>query len=132
MARSINQITLVGYMGDDPEVRHTKKGNKVTQFVVATSRRWTKADGTEQSKTEWHRCVAWNGGSGPPFADIAEQYGRKGLRCFIAGRLEYRKYTDRNSKERWVTEIVVQEFLALDRGDTATRAPERYQSASAN
>ena len=61
MSRSLNKVTLIGNLGADPEIRTTPNGSKVAQFSLATGRQWTSASGEKQEKTEWHKCVAWNG-----------------------------------------------------------------------
>ena len=60
MSRSLNKVTLIGNLGNDPEVRSTTGGNRVATFSLATSRQWNSPNGEKQEKTEWHRCVAWN------------------------------------------------------------------------
>lgn len=120
MSRSVNRITLVGNVGGDPEIRHTHGGRKLCQFQVVTSRRWTKADGTNEEKTEWHRCVAFNTDRGRQMADVVEKFAKRGIRVYIEGRVEYRTYEDREGLERWVTEIILQEFLALDPKEAET------------
>lgn len=122
--RSVNRIALLGNMGEPPEVRETHGGQKVVQFVLATTRKWTTAGGEAREKTEWHRCVAWNG-VGPQYADIVEKYGRKGLLCYVEGRLEYRSYDGRDGQKKWVTEVIVQEFVALDRPPAETRGTDK-------
>lgn len=131
MGRSINKIILVGNFGADPDLRETKSGTHVASFSLATSRRWRKQNGDEENKTEWHRCVAWNGAAGAQFADIVEKFGHKGLRAYVEGRMEYRSYKDRDGKEKWVSEIVVQEFVALDGREEDPQPADptnRYQS----
>src|SRR4030095_6383749 len=77
MSRSLNKVTLIGNLGNDPEVRSTTGGNRVATFSLATSRSWNDAGGTKQEKTEWHRCVVWNTKSSQ-LADIVEKYVKKG------------------------------------------------------
>ena len=77
MSRSLNRVTLIGNLGNDPEIRTTTGGNKVAQFSLATSRQWNSAAGEKQEKTEWHKCVAWNQAQrGTGLADIVERYVR--------------------------------------------------------
>src|SRR5512141_592981 len=82
VSRSVNKVTLIGNLGNDPEVRTTAGGGKVATFSLATSRQWNSQTGEKQEKTEWHRCVAWNGrqGSGMGLADIVEKYCPNGAR----------------------------------------------------
>ena len=72
MSRSLNKVTLIGNLGNDPEVRSTSGGNRMATFSLATSRTWNSTSGERQEKTEWHRCVAWNSKfSGSPYAGLA-------------------------------------------------------------
>ena len=117
MSRSLNKITLIGNLGNDPEIRTTTGGNKVAQFSLATSRQWNSASGEKQEKTEWHKCVAWNQGSrGTGLADIIERYVKKGDKLYVEGRVEYRQYQDKDNQTRYVTEVNVREILLLGGG----------------
>ena len=114
MSRSLNKVTLIGNLGADPEIRTTSTGKKVAQFSVATGRQWTSASGEKQEKTEWHKCVAWNGGGkGSGLADIIERYVKKGDKIFVEGAIEYRQYEDKDKQTRYITEINVREILLL-------------------
>ena len=117
MSRSLNKVTLIGNLGNDPEIRTTNTGKKVAQFSLATGRQWTSASGEKQEKTEWHKCVAWNGGGkGTGLADIIERYVKKGDKLFVEGQIEYRQYEDKDKQTRYVTEINVKEILLLGGG----------------
>jgi single-strand DNA-binding protein len=114
VSRSLNKVTLIGNLGNDPEIRTTSGGNKVANFSLATSRQWNSASGEKQEKTEWHKCIAWNQGSrGTGLADIIEKYVRKGDKLYVEGRIEYRQYEDKEKQTRYVTEINVREILLL-------------------
>ena len=117
MSRSLNKVTLIGNLGNDPEIRTTSGGNKVAQFSLATSRQWNSASGEKQEKTEWHKCVAWNVGTrGTGLADIIERYVKKGDKLYVEGRVEYRQYQDKENQTRYVTEVNVREILRLGGG----------------
>ena len=117
MSRSLNKVTLIGNLGNDPEIRTTSGGNKVATFSIATSRQWSSASGEKQEKTEWHKCVAWNQGTrGTGLADIIEKYVKKGDKLYVEGRIEYRQYEDKEKQTRYVTEINVREILLLGGG----------------
>lgn len=117
MSRSVNKVILIGNLGNEPEVRTTAGGAKVATFSLATGRQWTGASGEKQEKTEWHRCVAWNGkGSGMGLADIVEKYCRKGERVFVEGSIEYGQYKDKEGQTRYTTEIKVRELMLLGSG----------------
>lgn len=114
MARSLNKVTLIGNLGNDPEIRSTSGGNKVANFSLATSRQWNSAAGEKQEKTEWHKCVAWNQGTrGTGLADIIEKYVKKGDKLYVEGQIEYRQYEDKDKQTRYVTEINVREIILL-------------------
>lgn len=115
MSRSLNKVTLIGNLGADPEIRTTSNGSKVAQFSLATGRQWTTPSGEKQEKTEWHKCVAWNG-KGSGLADVIERYVKKGDKIFVEGRIEYRQYEDKDKQTKYVTEINVREILLLGGG----------------
>lgn len=122
MAKSLNKVQLIGNVGKDPEVRSTSNGGRVADFSLATSRSWNDAGGAagRQEKTEWHRCVAWNGrnGQGVGLADIIERYVKKGDKLFVEGSIEYRQWQDQSGQTRYTTEIRVRDVILLSpRGD---------------
>lgn len=117
MSRSLNKVMLIGNVGNDPEVRATPNGARVAQFNLATTRTWNGPGGDKQEKTEWHRCVLWNGrASGGGLADVVERYVRKGDRLYIEGSIEYRQWQDREGQTRYTTEIKVREMIMLGGG----------------
>ena len=114
MSRGVNKAIIVGFLGNDPEIRKTSSGSTVATISVATSESWTdKNSGQKQTKTEWHRVVAFN-----RLAEIIEQYLTKGSHVYIEGRLETKKWTDNNGVDRYTTQIVAKEMQMLgSRGD---------------
>ena len=117
MSRSVNKVTLIGNLGNEPEIRTIGSGKKVATFSLATSRSWNGATGEKQEKTEWHRCVAWNGnGTGMGLADIVEKYCKKGERVYVEGSIEYGQYKDKEGQTRYTTEIKVREIMLLGGG----------------
>lgn len=99
---SINKAFIVGTLGADPEVRSTGNGNQVANLRVATEDSWKNKDtGNYDKKTEWHKITAWG-----PFAKQAEKL-HKGDKVTIEGKIETRKYTDKDGNEKYTTEIVV-------------------------
>ena len=112
MSRSLNKVTLIGNLGNDPEVRSTTGGNRVATFSLATSRTWNDQAGAKQEKTEWHRCVVWNT-KGSQLADIVEKYVKKGDKLYVEGRIEYRQWQDKDNQTRYSTEINVRELIML-------------------
>jgi single-strand DNA-binding protein len=146
VSRSVNKVTLLGNIGNDPEVRTTAGGGKVATFSLATGRQWTGQGGEKQEKTEWHRCVAWNGktGAGMGLADIVEKYCRKGERLYVEGSIEYGQYKDKEGQTRYITEIKVRELMLLggkggsgggdfdsDSDSSRSRAPARSAGRAA-
>ena len=116
MAYSINKVTLVGNIGNEPEVKTFQNGNKVVNLSLATSERWKDRDSGEmKTNTEWHRVVIFN----PVLADIAEKYVKKGSKIYLEGQLQTRKWQDSSGVDKYTTEVVLQNFrgelLLLDR-----------------
>ena len=130
MSRSLNKVTLIGNLGNDPEVRSTTGGNRVATFSLATSRSWNDAAGAKQEKTEWHRCVVWNTKSSQ-LADIVEKYVKKGDKLYVEGRIEYRQWQDKENQTRYSTEINVRELIMLGGGSGAARGGADFDSESA-
>lgn len=139
VARSLNKVQLIGNVGKDPDVRSTSSGGRVAEFSLATSRQWADAgaQGGRQEKTEWHRCIAWNGrnGAGMGLADVVEKYVKKGDKVFVEGSIEYRQWQDKEGQTRYTTEIRVRELILLggrgegggdyEGGGRRSAAPER-------
>jgi single-strand DNA-binding protein len=132
MSRSLNKVTLIGNLGNDPEVRSTTGGNRVATFSLATSRSWNDASGAKQEKTEWHRCVVWNTKSSQ-LADIVEKYVKKGDKLYVEGRIEYRQWQDKDGQTRYSTEINVRELIMLGGGSGGGgRSGGDFDSEAAN
>jgi single-strand DNA-binding protein len=107
MAGSVNKVILVGNLGKDPEVRTMQSGGKVVSFSLATSESWNdKASGERKEKTQWHRIAIFNERIG----EVAEKYLKKGMKVYVEGAVESRKYTDKDGQEREITEIVLARF----------------------
>ena len=123
MSRSMNKAILLGNLGADPEVRSTSNGRKVATFSLATSRQWKNVSGEAQEKTEWHKCVAWNGAKGG-LADVIEKYVGKGDKVLVEGRIEYREYEDKDKQRRYVTEVNVTDLLMLGGPGAGSKAVE--------
>ncbi len=103
---SLNQVSLIGNLGSDPQVKSMQNGDKVANFSLATSERWTdKRSGEKREITEWHRVVIWGN-----LAEIVEKYVRKGSKIFVQGQLKTRKWTDKQGVERYTTEVVLNGF----------------------
>ncbi len=109
MARGVNKVILVGNLGKDPEIRYAPNGSAVANITLATSESWKdKATGEKQEKTEWHRIVFFG-----RLAEIAGEYLKKGAQIYIEGRLQTRKWQDKDGKDRYTTEVVAGEMQML-------------------
>lgn len=108
MAGSVNKIILVGNVGRDPEIRNAQDGTRIANFSVATSETWRdKATGERKDKTQWHRVVIFN----DRLAEVAQQYLKKGMKVFVEGQLQSRKYPDKETgQEREIYEVVISRF----------------------
>jgi single-strand DNA-binding protein len=98
---SVNKVILLGNLGRDPETRYTTGGDAVTNLRIATSEQWKDKSGEKQEKTEWHTVVLFG-----RQAEIAGEYLKKGRSVYIEGRLQTRKWTDKEGVEKYSTEIV--------------------------
>ncbi len=124
MAGSVNKVILVGNLGADPDVRSTKDGRPVVNLSVATSENWRdKNSGERREKTEWHRVVLFSEG----LCRIAEQYLKKGAKVYLEGQLQTRKWQDDTGKDRYTTEVVLQNF-----GGTLTMLDRRNDGGGAD
>ena len=109
MAKSVNKVILLGNLGKDPEVRFTGGGTAVASFTMATSSSYKdKTSGDWKETTEWHNIVAWQ-----RLAEIARDYLKKGNKVYVEGRLQTRKWQDKEGKDRYTTEIVANELVLL-------------------
>ncbi|CAL4324471.1 Single-stranded DNA-binding protein [Buchnera aphidicola (Periphyllus testudinaceus)] len=101
--RGVNKVILIGYLGQDPDIRYMTNGAAVANINIATSENWKdKNTGEMKEKTEWHKVVLFG-----KLAEIAGDYLRKGSQVYIEGSLKTRKWTDQNNLDRYTTEIVV-------------------------
>ncbi|MHA8045401.1 single-stranded DNA-binding protein [Roseomonas mucosa] len=106
MAGSVNKVILVGNLGRDPEVRNFQNGGKVVNLRIATSENYKDREGNRQERTEWHSVAIFNERLG----EVAEKYLRKGSTVYIEGKLETRKWQDKDGQDRYTTEIVLRNF----------------------
>ncbi len=106
---SVNKVILIGNLGKDPEVRYAPSGSAICNVTIATSRvTKDKSSGERQEQTEWHRVVMFD-----RLAEIAAEYLKKGKSVYIEGRLQTRKWTDKEGVERYSTEIIANEMTML-------------------
>jgi single-strand DNA-binding protein len=106
---SVNKVILVGRLGKDPETRYMTNGEAVTNATLATSENWKDKNGEKQEKTEWHNLVFYR-----RLAEIAGEYLKKGAQIYVEGRIQTRKWQDKETgKDRYTTEIIVNEMKML-------------------
>lgn len=121
MARGINKVIIIGNLGQDPEVKYMPNGNAVANITVATSESWKdKNTGENVTKTEWHRVIFFK-----RLAEIVGEYLQKGSKIYIEGKLQTRKWTDKENKDHYVTEIIAKEMQMLD-GQSKGGVPQQY------
>lgn len=139
-ARGVNRVTLVGNLGQDPEIRYMPQGGAVANITLATSDSWRdKQTGEMRESVEWHRVVLFG-----KLAEIAGEYLRKGAQVYIEGELRTRKWTDQTGQDRYTTEVTVnargtmqmlgraQVSTAPDGRQTTGQAPHRLPRRRTN
>lgn len=121
---TLNKVTLIGYLGHDPEMRTTSSGDAVAHLAIATTETWKdKSSGEKKQATEWHRVVLYR-----KLAEISGQYLKKGSHVYIEGRLQTRKWTGKDDVDRYVTEIIADDMRMLG-GRPSTPEEEREEDA---
>ena len=105
---SVNKVILIGNLGRDPETRYMPDGGAITNISIATTESWKDKNGDKQEKTEWHR-VAFFG----KLAEIAGEYLKKGSQVYVEGRLQTRKWQDKDGQDKYTTEIVANAMQML-------------------
>ena len=127
MAKSLNQVALIGRTGAEPAMRYTAGGQPVTTFSVATDRRTSKRD--EDAGPDWHHIVAFGA-----LAEFCNAYVSKGRLLYLSGRLSYRTWTGQDGQQHHTTEIVASDVVLLDRrpsGDAADGAEADLEGGDA-
>jgi single-strand DNA-binding protein len=109
---SVNKVILVGNLGRDPETRFMPDGNAITNVSIATTESWKDKGGEKQEKTEWHRVVFYNRGA-YKLAEIAGEYLKKGMQIYVEGRLQTRKWQDKDGVEKYSTEVIADTMQML-------------------
>ena len=108
--RGINKVILVGNSGKDTEYKTLQDGTPVAKLMIATTETFRLKNGESQSQTDWHTIIAWRG-----LATLANEYIHKGSLLYIEGKLRNRKYEDKDGQKRYVTEIVAEQLVMLDK-----------------
>lgn len=120
-SRSVNKVILVGHLGKDAETKFTPSGQSVSNFTLATSRRWKDQQSNEwKEETDWHNVVLWR-------AENLANYLTKGKQIYVEGRLQTRSYDDKEGKKRYVTEVVAEDVILLGgRGEGGPGGGDEY------
>ncbi|MDD3020211.1 MAG: single-stranded DNA-binding protein [Alphaproteobacteria bacterium] len=132
MAGSLNKVMLIGNLGNEPEIRNMTSGDEVASFSVATSESWKdKASGERKERTQWHKVVIFNSA----LVNVTRNYLHKGSKVFIEGQLETRKWTDKDGRDQYTTEVVLRpyrgELTMLDSKGSSSASNDSYgESAS--
>lgn len=107
----LNKVTVMGNLGADPEIRRLQDGTPIANMRLATSEYWRdKATGERKSRTEWHTVIVWGKSDGGGLTKVIEQYLAKGDKVYVEGKLQTRKWQDKDGHDRWSTEIVLRGF----------------------
>ena len=104
----VNKVILVGNLGKDPEIRHLDSGIAVANFSLATTESYTNKKGERVNQTEWHNVVLWRG-----LADVAEKYLKKGNSIYVEGKINTRKWEDKEGVTRYSTDIIADKMTML-------------------
>lgn len=121
----LNKVILIGRLGKDPEVRYMPNGEAVCNFSVATSESWKDQSGQRQEKTEWHNITMYR-----RLAEIAGQYLKKGSQVYLEGKIQTRKYTDKNGVERTAYDIIANEMKMLGGGGNDGQQAQQAQNGT--
>ncbi len=105
-----NSIQLIGNVSQEPEIKTFETGRKLANITIATNDVYYKENGDKVEKTEWHRVTAWG-----KTADIIEKYVTKGKEVAVEGKLTHRSYDDKEGNKRYITEVVINEILLLNK-----------------
>lgn len=120
----LNKVTLIGNLGKDPEIKSTQDGRELANFSIATTESWKhKNTGEKKTKTEWHNVVVFNQG----LVGIVKSYVKKGSKLYVEGQLQTRKWTDNNGVDKYITEIILQNFNSTLQIISSNKAEEKLK-----
>jgi single-strand DNA-binding protein len=108
--KGLNKVTLIGHLGKDPEVLTLEKNIKVAKLTLATSETFKDDLGKKHTVTDWHNVVLWRS-----LADVVEKYCHKGSMIYLEGKLKTRSYKSKDGDMRYVTEVIAEEIILLDK-----------------
>jgi single-strand DNA-binding protein len=127
MCQCVNKVTLIGFLGEAPEVRFSPKGKPVGTFSLAINERWKDAEGARRERVEWFQIVCFG-----RLAEVCGQYLDRSRHVYIEGRLQTRKWEDRGGEKRTTIEVVANQMQILDRAPkngNGAKAPESSKPA---
>lgn len=110
--RGLNKVLLIGNLGSDPELQTLDGNIKLAKFSLATSETYKDAQGKTQTSTEWHQILAWKN-----LAELAQNYLHKGSKVYIEGKIKTRNFVDKEGNKKYVTEIIADTILMLDKAE---------------
>ena len=113
--RGLNRVTLIGNLGSDPEYKTLQDGTPVASFKIATTETYRLKTGEIESHTDWHTIIAWRA-----LATFAHQYVHKGSLLYVEGKLRQRQYEDKDGQKKYVTEVIAEQIVLLDKKTKAT------------
>ena len=123
---SLNKVTLIGRLGQEPTIRYMPNGEAVCNFSVATSETWNDRNGQRVERTEWHNITMYR-----KLAEIAGKYLTKGSQVYLEGKIQSRKYTDKNGAERTAYDIIANEMKMLGGNNQATQEQPKQAQGNA-
>ena len=127
MSRGVNKVILVGNLGQKPEIRYTATQTAVANLSIATTESWKdKESGENRDKTEWHRVVFFGN-----LAEIAEKYLDKGSSVYVEGKIQTRKWQDKDGNDRWTTEVLGNQLTMLGSRGTSEQSSDTNNSSDA-
>ena len=121
---SVNKVILVGNLGAEPELKYTPAGKAVCNLSLATNEVWKDKSGQKQEKTEWHRVQVWG-----DMAENCSKYLAKGRMAYVEGKLQTRKWQDKNGQDRYTTEVVADRVVFLGGGEGEGKQSGGQQSS---
>ena len=126
MSRGLNRVSLIGNVGQDPDVMATQTGTRIAKLSLATNRTWKDGSGQQKEKTEWHRITAFGN-----LVDVIERYVKKGDRLYVEGRIEYSD-SEKDGRKMYWTDVIVSELVMLGSTDAPKGvAPDAGQETEA-
>jgi single-strand DNA-binding protein len=130
MSRGVNKVILIGNLGQDPDIRYTPSGAAVANMSIATDEGYKDKSGQQVEKTEWHKIVVFG-----KLAEICGQYLKKGSKVYVEGKLQTRKWTNKEGQEVYTTEVLLdvtgtmQMLDGKSEGGQKAPSPQRQQPA---